>query len=63
MSVTIHTLTNCPWCVKAKALLTAMGLEYEEVLGRHPDWPTAPYIVIDGKPIGGFTELADYARS
>ncbi|MGA1718448.1 MAG: glutaredoxin domain-containing protein, partial [Aquiluna sp.] len=53
----------CPWCVRAKKLLELMGVEYEEVSGKHPDWPTAPYIILDGNPIGGFTELANHARS
>jgi glutaredoxin len=63
MKATIHTIQNCPWCVRAKKLLELMGVEYEELSGKHPDWPTAPYIVIDGKPIGGFTELANHVRS
>lgn len=62
MTATIHTIPNCPWCLRAKKLLELTGVEYEEVSGKHPDWPTAPYIVIDGNPIGGFTELADYVR-
>jgi glutaredoxin len=63
MKTIIHTIPNCPWCVKAKTLLDLMGVEYEEIQGKHPDHPTAPYIIIDGKPIGGFTELSNHVRS
>lgn len=62
MKLTIHTIENCPWCIKAKKLADLLQLEYEEVLGKHPDWPTAPYILGDGEPIGGFTEFAAFCR-
>lgn len=62
MKATIHTLSMCPWCVRAKKLMDHLGWEYEEVSGKHPDWPTVPYIVVEGKGIGGFTELARYVR-
>jgi glutaredoxin 3 len=54
--------------VRAKALLDARGLEYEEVfLDDDPafrqklfdltgNW-TVPQILVDGRPIGGYTEL------
>jgi len=58
----IYTIPQCAWCHRAKKLLELMGIEYEERLGKHPDHPTAPYIIIDGQPIGGFTELADSVR-
>lgn len=32
MKATIHTIPNCPWCVRAKKLLELMGVEYEEML-------------------------------
>lgn len=58
----IYTLPNCPWCIKAKRLMDAMDLEYEEILQKHPDWPTVPYIMLNGKPVGGFTELSKLLR-
>ena len=63
MKAKVHTLPNCPWCVKAKKLLDLKGIEYTEVNGKVDNWPTVPYIVIDGKQVGGFTELAKYIRS
>ena len=63
MKGTINTLPNCPWCIKAKKLLDLKGVEYEEIHGKFDGWPTVPYIEIDGRVIGGFTELARYLRS
>jgi len=58
----------CGYCVRAKTLLESKGVEYEEIsLDDDPafrqklfdltgGW-TVPQILIDGKPIGGYTEL------
>ena len=66
--VQVYSTRWCGYCVRAKALLDAKGLRYEEVsLDDDPafrerleqltgGW-TVPQIVIDGKPIGGYTEL------
>ena len=66
--IQIYTTTWCGYCVRAKALLDGKQLEYEEI---HLDddesfrqrlfdltggW-TVPQILIDGKVIGGYTEL------
>lgn len=58
MQAIIYSLPECPWCRRAKALLEAKGVDYKEVLQKHPDHPTVPYIIVDGKPIGGFADLA-----
>ena len=63
MKATIHTLPTCPWCDKAKKLLTLKEIEYTEVNGKVDNWPTVPYVEIDGEEIGGFTELARYVRN
>ena len=63
MKATIWTIPNCPFCIKAKKLLDLKGIGYEEIEGFHEDWPTVPYIELDGEPIGGFTELTRYVRS
>ena len=62
MKATIHTLPDCPWCVKAKKLLAMLKADVTEVNGKFDGFPTVPYIEIDGTPIGGFTELAAYCR-
>ncbi len=64
----------CGYCVRAKALLDGKGLEYEELLlDEGPDFRqrlfdltggwTVPQILIDGEPIGGYTELWRLDRS
>src|SRR5258705_6146227 len=67
-SIRMYTTTWCGYCVRAKALLDSRGLEYDEI---HLDddeafrarlheltgaW-TVPQILIDDRPIGGYTEL------
>jgi len=58
----------CGYCVRAKALLDSRGIEYEEVsLDDDPAFRqrlfeltgawTVPQILVDGRPIGGYTEL------
>ena len=66
--IRIYTTRWCGYCVRAKTLLEARGLPYEEVLldddpqfrrRLHDEtggW-TVPQIVVDGRPIGGFAEL------
>lgn len=68
--VSIITKPSCPFCAKAKALLTEKGLAYEElVLGKHASLTslkaisgreTVPQVFIGGEHIGGSDELADY---
>ena len=66
--VRIYSTRWCGYCVRAKALLESRGIEYEEIsLDSDPafrrklfdltgGW-TVPQILIDGRPIGGYTEL------
>jgi glutaredoxin 3 len=67
-TILIYTTTWCGHCERAKALLDAKSLAYEEIdldddpafratlLERTGRW-TVPQILIDGRPIGGYTEL------
>jgi glutaredoxin 3 len=66
--IRVYTTEWCGYCVRAKALLDSKGLEYEEVdLDADPHFRqtlleltggwTVPQILIDGRPIGGYTEL------
>jgi glutaredoxin 3 len=66
--IEIYTTRWCGYCVRAKALLDGKGIAYEEVsLDGEPSFRrrleeltggrTVPQILIDGKPIGGYTEL------
>ena len=66
--VQMYTTRWCGYCVRAKALLDGRGIPYEEIsLDDDPafrrnlfeltgGW-TVPQILIDGQPIGGYTEL------
>ena len=72
--IQIYTTRWCGYCTRAKALLDAKGLAYEELsLDDDPafrrnlfdltgGW-TVPQILIDGVPIGGYTELRRLEKS
>jgi glutaredoxin 3 len=66
--IQMYTTRWCGYCVRAKALLQSRGIEYEEIqLDGDPGFRqklfdltggwTVPQILIDGDPIGGYTEL------
>ena len=66
--IRMYTTRWCGYCVRAKMLLEDKGLPYEEInLDDDPafrarlneltgGW-TVPQILIDDRPIGGYTEL------
>jgi glutaredoxin 3 len=67
--IAVYTTRSCPFCVRAKRLLEARGIPYDEIdVGRdaalraalieRTGRRTVPQIFIDGDPIGGFDELA-----
>lgn len=67
-SVTVYTTDFCGFCTSAKKLLERRGIAYEEInLARDADSRqqlsnltgmfTFPQVLVDGEPIGGFTEL------
>ena len=68
--VSILTKPGCPFCAKAKALLTEKGLAYEEiVMGSDASFTslkaisgreTVPQVFIGGKHIGGSDDLEEY---
>jgi glutaredoxin 3 len=69
--VTLYTTGVCPICDKTKRLLTKWRIPYDEVridldgaarrefMRVTRGARTVPQIVIDGKCIGGFTELTE----
>lgn len=75
MSVIVYSTDRCGYCDRAKALLTVRGLPFEEVLLSRsaegcaqlaaiaPHGRTFPQIVIHGRVIGGYTELAALDRA
>jgi glutaredoxin 3 len=66
--VIMYSTSVCPYCARAKALLNAKGVAFEERLvelspeGRQflvdlTGRQTVPQILIDDAPVGGFDEL------
>ncbi len=67
--VDIYTTTYCPYCVRAKTLLTQKGVTFNEIkVDEHPELRskmtqrshggrTVPQIFIADKAIGGCDEL------
>ena len=66
--VQIYSTRWCGYCVRAKTLMDARGIAYEEIaLDDDPAFRqnlfdltgawTVPQILVDGDPIGGYTEL------
>ena len=71
-SVSVFTKPNCPFCSKAKALLSEKGYDYEEiVLGKDASLTsltaisgrdTVPQVFIGGQHIGGSDDLEMYFK-
>ena len=73
--VTIYTTRYCPYCTAARALLEDKGVAFTEhdvtgqpeerrsLAARSGGRTTVPQIFIDGRPIGGYDELAELDRS
>lgn len=68
MKATIYLSSWCPFCIRAKQILDARGIPYDEhVLDGKPEEErevktryghgTVPIILLDGKFIGGCDEL------
>jgi glutaredoxin 3 len=67
--VDLYTTPSCPFCVRAKRLLSERHIAYAETdlsgdddlradIMQRTGWRTVPQIFIDGRFIGGFEELA-----
>ena len=72
--VVLYTTRWCGYCVRAKALLEERDIPYDEIaVDDDPGFRrmlfdltggwTVPQILIDGEPIGGYTELWRLDRS
>ena len=69
--VTVYSTANCPYCTNVKALLEKWGIAFDEVridtdhaaMKKFTEVTrgarTVPQIIIDGNPIGGFSELTE----
>ncbi len=59
----------CPYCVKAKDLLSSIGFQFDEIdvssnqelrteMSEKYHWNTVPMILIDDQFVGGYDDLA-----
>ena len=71
MKAVVWSKPNCPQCLKAKALLTSKGIDYEEkLIGTNatreellelvPQARSVPQIFLDGKPVGDYNNLLQF---
>jgi glutaredoxin 3 len=71
--VQVYTKRNCPYCVSAKALLARKGVDYQEIDVEKDEalllWlvdatgqKTVPQIFVDGRSLGGFSDIAALDR-
>lgn len=67
-SVRVYSKSNCPYCVRAKALLTKKGVSFEEIDVERDDglrtWlveatgqRTVPQIFVGDRSLGGFSDV------
>jgi glutaredoxin 3 len=67
--VTVYTKSNCPYCVRAKALLDRKGVAYREIdvegrddlrtwLVERSGQMTVPQVFAGERSLGGYTDLA-----
>jgi glutaredoxin 3 len=70
MQIKMYTKGYCSFCFAAKNLLAKRGLAFEEIsvmgnataekeMRQLTGGNTVPQILIDNKPIGGYSELAE----
>lgn len=73
MSAIVWSKDNCPFCDRAKSLLKVKGIDYEErkigdgwtkeqLLESVPTARSVPQIFIDGRYVGGYSELERQLR-
>ncbi len=74
MQIKIYTKAYCSYCYAAKNLLVKRGLAFEEI-GLSGNFPaeqemrdltgrsTVPQILINGTPVGGYTDLIELDRA
>lgn len=67
--ITMYTSVPCPYCTRAKRLLGAKGVDFEEIpLGRGDvdarrrlaemtGRMTVPQILVDDRPLGGYDDI------
>jgi len=74
MQIKIYTKAYCSYCFAAKNLLSKRGLDFDEIelsgnskleqeMRKITGGTTVPQILIDGTPIGGYTDLVEIDRA
>ena len=74
MKALVYSKDNCPYCVRAKALLTRNNIAYEEVvigkdilredfISEFPEQKTVPLIFVEGERVGGYEQLVGWFDS
>ncbi|HEY3960665.1 MAG TPA: glutaredoxin [Solirubrobacteraceae bacterium] len=72
--VTVYTTDPCSFCARAKGLLKAHGVEFEEInlskdpagrmeLVKRTGMMSFPQVIVGGELLGGFTEVKAAADS
>lgn len=69
-TIRMYTSSSCPYCIRAKRLLTAKGVDFEEIHLGLGDMDarrrmseetggrmTVPQILVDDRPLGGFDDI------
>ena len=67
-NVTVYSTSYCPYCVRAKDLLTRKGVQYteinaeddaarDEMIKKAGGRRTVPQIFIGDEPIGGYSDM------
>jgi glutaredoxin 3 len=67
--VTVYSTTTCGWCRRAEQLLQRHRIPFETIdvtgdraararLEDEANWRTVPVVFVEGRPIGGYRELA-----
>ena len=75
MEITIYTMENCPYCVKAKDFFRQRGVFYREIkvdenddcvrseLEEKTGLKTLPQIFLGNKSVGGYSDLVELDKS
>lgn len=75
MKTIVWSKDNCPYCVKAKQMLTQKGIQFEErkidgvawtreqLFEAVPGARTVPQIFLHGEYVGGYSELEEYFQN
>ena len=69
--ITMYSKKDCNFCTKAKLFLQKHSIEFkeylmgtditrEEIIEQFPQMKTMPIILLDGRVIGGYTQMVEH---